>query len=166
MYILEEENKDLRRELGQLRVMNADEQSAKLQEENQNLKRRNGALLIECEDAKMKLRAAKKELERNQAYNAAVKSGKNPAQKTQEEFLAEMKRGPVVARPQTAAAGVIAKLGTNEEVSDDLYLAAQDELDRELAELIEKNKKAMDSLNQEVREVSRVVAEEKTPTIV
>ena len=58
-----------------------------------------------------------------------------------------MKRGPVVARPQTAAAGVIAKLGTNEELSDDMYLAAQDELDRELAELIEKNKKAMDSLN-------------------
>ena len=147
MYILEEENKDLRKELGQLRVMNADEQSAKQQEENANLKRRNGALLIECEDAKMKLRAAKKDLERNQAYNTAVKSGKAPAERTQADFLAEMKRGPVVARPQTAAAGVIAKLGTNEDLSDDMYNAAQDELDRELAELIEKNKKAMVSLN-------------------
>ena len=77
-----------------------------------------------------------------------------------------MKRGPIGARPQTAAAGVIAKLGTNEDVSDDLYNAAQDELDRELAELIEKNKKAMESLNSEVREVSRTVAEEHTPTIV
>ena len=40
------------------------------------MKRRNGALLIECEDAKMKLRAAKKELDCNQLYNKAVKSGK------------------------------------------------------------------------------------------
>ena len=88
------------------------------------MKRRNGALLIECEDAKMKLRAAKKELDCNQQYNTAVKSGKAPTQKTQDEFLAEMKRGPVIPRPQTAAAGVIAKLGTNEDLSDDMYLAA------------------------------------------
>ena len=80
MYILEEENKDLRKELAQLRLMDADEASKKLQEENANLKRRNGALLIENEDMKIKLRAAKKELERNQAFNAAVKaSGKTPA---------------------------------------------------------------------------------------
>ena len=46
------------------------------------MKRRNGALLIECEDAKMKLRAAKKELDCNQQYNTAVKSGKAPTQKT------------------------------------------------------------------------------------
>ena len=82
MYILDEENKDLRKELAQLRAMTGDEASKKLQEENAHLKRRNGALLIESEDAKMKLRKAKKELEQNQSHNAAVKTGKPSATKT------------------------------------------------------------------------------------
>ena len=46
MYILEEENKDLREELEQLKSLTYEEKVRQLVDENYNLKKRNGMLLI------------------------------------------------------------------------------------------------------------------------
>ena len=51
-------------------------------------------------------------------------------------------------------------------MSKELIKEAEDELDAELAELLARNKKNLSELNAEVREVSRSVADEVTPTIV
>ena len=50
MYILLEENKDLKKELTDLRTMDKSAAQEKLVEENTALKRRNGELLIENEE--------------------------------------------------------------------------------------------------------------------
>ena len=94
MYILLEENKDLRSELTQLRTADSSESQAKLVEDNQSLKLRNGQLLIQNEDLKKQLDDAKKQLQSNQAHNSQVKT----TSKTQEDYLNEIKRG-AGARP-------------------------------------------------------------------
>lgn len=43
---------------------------------------------------------------------------------------------------------------------------AEDELDAELKELLERNKKNLSELHTDMREVSRTVSDEKTPMIV
>ena len=60
MYILLEENKDLRAELQTIRITDKSEAEKQLIEENTNLKRRNGLLLIENEDLKKQVDQAKK----------------------------------------------------------------------------------------------------------
>lgn len=46
MYILEEENKDLREELESLKSLTYEDKVRQLVDENNNLKKRNGMLLI------------------------------------------------------------------------------------------------------------------------
>lgn len=59
MYILLEENKDLKKELTDLRTMDKSTAQEKLVEENAALKRRNGELLIENEEMKLAVRETK-----------------------------------------------------------------------------------------------------------
>ena len=46
MYILNEENIDLKEEVNQLKALNSDERAMSISEENHKLKRRNGELII------------------------------------------------------------------------------------------------------------------------
>ena len=165
MYILLEENKDLRAELQTMRITDKSEAEKQLIEENTNLKRRNGLLLIENEDLKKQVDHAKKQLQTNQAFNTSVKT----TAKTQEDYLNEIRRGPFGlsfnVRPQTAAIGAISKLD-GFKVNDELLKEVEDEMDEELKELLERNRKNLSELHSEIREVNRAVAQDKTPTIV
>ena len=50
MYILQEENKDLREDLERLKAISYDQKVKEMTQENQTLRKRNGMLLIENEE--------------------------------------------------------------------------------------------------------------------
>ena len=56
MYILQEENKDLREDLQRTKAISYDTKIKEMTEENQNLRRRNGQLLIEKEEVERKMK--------------------------------------------------------------------------------------------------------------
>lgn len=58
MYILQEENKDLREDMERLKKMSYDQKVKEMAEENKLLRKRNGQLLIELEEAKIKITEA------------------------------------------------------------------------------------------------------------
>jgi hypothetical protein len=59
MFILQEENKDLKEDLDRLKKLSYDEKIKEMHEENKNLRKRNGFLLIENEELKKKLKEMK-----------------------------------------------------------------------------------------------------------
>ena len=61
MFILQEENKDLKEDLDRLKKLSYDEKIKEMHEENKNLRKRNGFLLIENEELKKKLKEMKEQ---------------------------------------------------------------------------------------------------------
>ena len=61
MYVLLEENKDLKEEIGQLKALNWDDRAKTIGEENQRLKRRCGELIVQVTDLESKVRTLKRE---------------------------------------------------------------------------------------------------------
>ncbi len=61
MYVLLEENKDLKEEIDQLRALNSDDRAKIIGEENQRLKKRNGELIIQVTELESKVRTLKRE---------------------------------------------------------------------------------------------------------
>jgi hypothetical protein len=55
MYILEEENKDLREELQQLKSLTYEDKVRQLVEENAQIKKRNGMLLIQVSELESRI---------------------------------------------------------------------------------------------------------------
>ena len=56
MWIIQEENKDLREDLERLKKTTYDQKVKDMQDENQTLRKRNGALLVEMEHHKSKVK--------------------------------------------------------------------------------------------------------------
>jgi hypothetical protein len=56
MFILMEENKDLREELESLKSITHDKKVKNIIEENKSLQKRNGQLLVELDDTKLKIK--------------------------------------------------------------------------------------------------------------
>ena len=70
MYILQEENKDLKEDLERLKAMSYDKKVKATVEENNQLRKRNGMLMIQNDELSEKLMEAKKKLTKE-----AVKDG-------------------------------------------------------------------------------------------
>lgn len=62
MYVLQEENKDLREDLQRTKAISYDTKIKEMTEENQNLRRRNGQLLIEKEEVDRKMKVLKDQM--------------------------------------------------------------------------------------------------------
>ena len=62
MWILQEENKDLREDLDRLQKTSYDQKVKDMQDENQTLRKRNGALLVENEQFKAKIKELEQKL--------------------------------------------------------------------------------------------------------
>ena len=62
MYVLQEENKDLREDLNRTKAISYDTKIKEMTEENQNLRRRNGQLLIEKEEVDRKMKLVKDQM--------------------------------------------------------------------------------------------------------
>lgn len=140
MYILAEENTDLKEDLERLRNMTYEQRVKDITKTNKDLMKRNGTLLIELENAK-------EAMDKLQAET----SGKGVSNET--------KKSEGIQRPQTASIRKRkAEMLMNEE---DLELA-QTAYDRELNELLAKNQKQLNELHQDMKEVSKIAGE---PTV-
>lgn len=128
MYILQEENKDLREDLQRTKAISYDTKIKEMTEENQNLRRRNGQLLIEKEEVERKMKAIQDQMKK---FTMPVQ----PQMMDQQAHLANSGLG--MMRPQTAAGA----LGGKKEMllDDEDLLNAQTAFDRELNELLAKN---------------------------
>ena len=62
MYVLQEENKDLREDLNRIKAISYDTKIKEMTEENQTLRRRNGQLLIEKEEVERKMKVVKEKM--------------------------------------------------------------------------------------------------------
>ena len=58
MYILEQENKDLKEDYDRLKALSYDEKIKQMAQENAALRKRNGMLLIQADENQEKLKAA------------------------------------------------------------------------------------------------------------
>ena len=58
MYILEQENKDLKEDFDRLKALSYDEKIKQMAQENAALRKRNGMLLIQADENQEKLKAA------------------------------------------------------------------------------------------------------------
>ena len=65
MYILQEENKDLRDDLNRLRKLTYDDKIKEMAEENMALRKRNGMLLIQNDELQRKLTEFKDQMTNN-----------------------------------------------------------------------------------------------------
>ena len=66
MYIIMEENKDLKEDLDRLKNISYDQKVKDINQENQDLKRRNGQLLIQNDDLKSKCKEAENNIKQIQ----------------------------------------------------------------------------------------------------
>lgn len=62
MYVLQEENKDLREDLKLLKAITHDEKVKQMNDENQTLRKRNGKLLFENEELSRQVEELKRQL--------------------------------------------------------------------------------------------------------
>jgi len=115
MYIIQEENKDLREDLDRLKSISYDQKVKEMQVENSELRKRNGQLLIELDDWKKKCTDGAKD--------------------HQQQILEGMRNQDVTQRPQTAQVS-----REQQSLLDDEDLQnAQTVFDKELNELLAKN---------------------------
>ena len=121
-----DENEQMRAELDALRACTFDERTAQVAEDNKRLKRRNGELQFELMDSKAELNRLKK----------SIAHLPNDAPAQQQALLMGAAAGQLPARPQTAA--VRSRPLEEQWMSDPNFdpKAAQDEIDRELAEMV------------------------------
>lgn len=127
MYILQEENKDLREELETYKSITHDERMKVLKEENESMKIRIGQLLerlysLEERTNKIEVKSTQKEL-----------------QKIQQPKLVDF----TMDRPQTAQT----------KSSQPLISQVSDELDLDIEKLLERNRKQLDDLKSDMEEV-------------
>ena len=144
MYIVMEENKDLKEDLQRLKNISYDQKIKDINQENQDLKQRNGYLLIQNDDLKQKC----KETEDN-------------IKKIQQGLLPSSSDKPKLERPQTAAIfgrkkeDMIFEEGDMEELAAN----AQSQFDIELNELLAKNQERLNELHSDMRDVSKISGE-------
>ena len=127
MYVLQEENKDLREDLDRVKAISYDQKIKEMASENTELRKRNGHLLIQLDDMKQKVQEAKDQLKNQTATQAE-----------QHDIKARPTAGLV--RPQTAAGAFGRKKEDLQMIGgEDLNLYAQNAFDKELNELLAKN---------------------------
>ena len=133
MYILQEENNDLREDLERLQKLSYDERIKEMAEENLRLRKRNGEQLMQLEESK-------KLIEQLKASTTASSD-----------------RPQVLTRPQTAS--VMGRKKEEMLLTEDDLLEAQSQFDKELNELLAKNQKNLLELHNDVKEVSKITGE-------
>lgn len=145
MYILEQENKDLKEDYDRLKALSYDDKIKKMAQENADLRKRNGMLLIQADEYQEKLKAASL---------AQLNSAPSQAQ------VLEDAAKPKFTRPQTAAAR------TKDALLDDEDLAlAQTAFDRELNELLAKNQATLQGLHNDMKQVGRITGDISTVNV-
>lgn len=122
MYLLMEENKDLKEDLERLKSLTYEDRMKQILEENQQIRRRNGELLIKCTELEQQMQNMVQEQEKSAHFDRIL--------------------GPVPAsRPQTSQGAFMRKKEDIMMMSDNAYLLsdiAQDDFDKELEELVQK----------------------------
>lgn len=159
MYIVQEENKDLKDDLNRLKKLTYDDKIKEMAEENINLRKRNGMLLIQNDELKSKVKELKDaQLTANTTNMSMFSPAKGGAIKQETQAI-----GRGLVRPQTAA-GAFGRRKDDMKMleEDDLYLNAQDQIDKELNDLLVRNQNTLSELHSDMREVSKIVGE---PTI-
>ena len=145
MYIIMEENKDLKEDLNRVNNISYDQKIKDMNQENQELKKRNGYLLIQNDELEKKY----KDLQDNMK---SIQLGMLPTNQK-----------PKMERPQTAAGAFGRKkedmFMLDEGDLEELAINAQSEFDKELNELLLKNQSRLNDLHQEMRDVSKISGE-------
>jgi len=149
MYNLMDENEQMRAELDALRASTFEERTADVADDNKRLRRRNGELQIELMDTKAELKKLKQ----------SVAHLPNDASPMQQALLMGAASSGSQARPQTAA--VRSKPLEEQWLSDPNFdiKHEQDDIDRELAEMMKRNQERLAELRGDFKQVSKLVDE-------
>lgn len=120
MYILQEENKDLRDDLNRLKKLTYDDKIKEMAEENITLRKRNGMLLIQNDELQSKISELKDQMTNNTSAISAFSPQKGGATRAENQAI-----GKGLVRPQTAA-GAFGRRKQDMKMleEDDLYLNA------------------------------------------
>ena len=139
MYIIMEENKDLREELDSLRSLTYEQRMKNLVTENDTIKKRNGMLLIQVAEMEREL------LELS-------KSKQHDTFEGQKNFVSTVM---TQQRPSTSAGAFMRKQDDMKMTSEDMEMmlsqTAQDDFDRELDEMIIRNQQRLAELQNDVK---------------
>ena len=80
MYIIQEENKDLREDLNRLKKLTYDDKIKEMVEENQTIRKRNGMLLVQNDELSTKLVELKEQM--TASTNIATTNGPSTPQRS------------------------------------------------------------------------------------
>jgi len=156
MYIIQEENKDLRADLTRLKKLTYDDKIKEMVEENQTIRKRNGMLLVQNDELSSKL----VELKEQMTGSTIITTTNGPSTPERSGMKEKQIIAKGLVRPQTAA-GAFGRGKKDARLldDDDLYHNAQSQIDRDLNDLLARNQSTLNELHADMKEVSKIAGE-------